>query len=472
MIWKLLERISSQLVSFIISIVLARILMPDDYGVIAIILVFINLANVIIDGGLNTALIQKKEADQADFSTIFWFCLFVALVLYGVLFVGAPFISEFYNNEILTPTLRVLGISVFFNSFNSIQRAYVSRHMLFRKLFYVNAIALVLSGSLGVLMAYQGLGVWALVSQSLSSSIFCCILMWFTIRWRPTLEFSIVKFKVLFDFGWKLFVTNFIIALYGDIRSIFIGKVYQPSALGYFDRGRSMPQLIMSNLLTTLNAVLLPTFSNEQDDRERVKQMMRRSVQVGYLFIAPFLVGLFCASKEIVVVLLTEKWLPAVPFLQIFCIAYFLMPIQNINITAIQSLGYSGITLKLEIIKKIIEAIILVVSFMFDVYAVAWGIVLYVFLCVFINLRPSKKLVDYGIIEQIKDVLPTLIAALIMGLVVYSCELLPLNSFLILAIQIVVGIVVYYILCKLFRLDSFNYVLEYVHKGVSERMRR
>lgn len=470
MIWKLLERISSQLASFIISIVLARILMPDDYGVIAIILVFINLAGVIIDGGLNTALVQKKEADQADFSTIFWFSLLLAFVLYVILFIGSPIISSFYNKEILTPTLRVLGLSVFFNSFNSIQRAYVSRHMLFKKLFYANGVAIVFSGIIGILMACGGYGVWALVGQTLTSSIFCCLFMWFTIRWRPSFEFSKSKFMGLFDYGWKIFATNFMIALYGDIRSIFIGKVYQPSALGYFDRGRSMPQLIMSNLITTLNAVLLPTFSGEQDNKTRVKQMMRRSVQVGYLFIAPLLVGLFCASKEIVIVLLTEKWLPAVPFLQIFCVAYFLMPIQNVNITAIQSLGYSGITLKLEIIKKILEAIILIVSFMIDVYAVAWGIVLFNFVCIFINLRPSKRLVDYGVVEQLKDVLPTLMAAIIMGILVYLCELLPLSSILILVIQIIVGTVVYYLLCKLFRLDSFNYVLEYLHKGFSVRI--
>lgn len=467
-IWKLLERISSQLVSFVISIVLARILMPDDYGIIAILLVFINLANVIIDGGLNTALIQKKDADQTDFSTIFWFCLFVAFLLYGFLYLTSPLISQFYNNDVLTPTLRVLGISIFFNSFNSVQRAYVSRHMLFRKLFYVNSIALLLSGGLGILMAYKGFGVWALVGQSLLSSVFCCLLMWFTINWRPSIEFSIAKFKKLFDFGWKIFVTNFIIAIYGDIRSVFIGKVYQPAALAYFDRGRSLPQLIMANMITTLNSVLLPTFSNEQDDRERVKQMMRRSIQVGYLFIAPLLVGLFVASKEIVLVLLTEKWLLAVPFLQIFCIAYFLMPIQNVNITAIQSLGYSGITLKLEIVKKIIEAIILIVSFLIDVYAVAWGVVLYNFVCMFLNLRPCKKLLNYGVGEQIVDVFPTLIASVLMGFAVFSCKFLPFNSLIILVVQVVVGTAIYILLCKLFKLDSYRYIINYARTMVKK----
>lgn len=461
MIWKLMERISSQLVSFVISIVLARILMPEDYGIIAITLVFINLANVIVDGGLNTALIQKKDADQIDFSTIFWVSMLLAFVLYICLYLGAPLIASIYEKEILSPSLRVLGLSIFFISFNSIQRAYVSRQMLFRKLFYANSVAIIVSGIIGIVMAYRGYGIWALVGQTLSSSLFCCIIMWFNIRWRPTWEFSFERFKGLFDFGWKIFVTNFIIAIYTDIRSIVIGKVYQPSALAFFDRGKSLPQLIMSNMLTTLNSVLLPTFSEEQDNTVRVKQMMRRSVQIGYFFIAPLLVGLFFASKELVLVLLTEKWLPAVPFIQIFCIAFFLMPIQNVNITAIQSLGYSGITLKLEIIKKVLEAIILVVSFFINVYAVAWGVVLYNFICIFINLFPSKRLVDYGVGEQIKDVLPTLMASLLMGGAVYACELLPCNSLLVLLTQVIVGSLVYYILCKLFRLESFDYVLNY-----------
>lgn len=462
MIWKLLEQFSSQLVSFVISVILARILMPSDYGIIAILLVFISFANVIVDGGLNTALIQKKDADQIDFSTIFWFCLLVALVLYISLFLCAPLVARFYDNDIYIPLLRVIGLVLFFNSFNSIQRAYVSRHMLFRKLFYINAVAILVSGTLGIVMAYKGFGVWALVGQTLCSPLVCCIMMLVAIQWLPTFEFSRVRFKSLFDFGWKIFLTNIIVAVYGNIRSLIIGKLYQPSALAYFDRGKSLPNLLMSNVTTSINTVLLPSFSEEQDNSVRVKQMMRRSVQVSYLFVAPLLVGFFFASKEIVLFLLTDKWLPAVPFIRIFCIAFLLMPIQNINVTAIQSLGYSNITLKLELIKKIIEAIILVVSFMIDVYAVAWGIVLYNAICIIINLSPTKKLIDYGVIEQVKDVLPTLMLAIIMGVVVFSLELLGLNNALTLVLQIFIGGALYYYLCRLIKLDSFVYVKEYI----------
>ena len=290
---KLMERFSSQIVSFVISIILARILSPNEYGIIAVILIFINLANVFIDGGLNTALIQKKDADQIDFSTIFWFSFFLSGVLYFVLFFSAPLIARVYNNEILVPVLRVLSLVLFAYSINSIQRAFISRHMLFKELFWVNAVAVVLSGALGIIMANNDYGVWALVAQSLTNPFICCTVMWFIIKWRPSFVFSLSRFQSLFDYGWKIFLSNFIIAVYEDIRGLIIGKVYQPSALAYFDRGKSLPSLLMTNVTASINTVLLPAFADEQDDVFRVKQMMRRAVQVSYLFV--FLV--FCIVK-------------------------------------------------------------------------------------------------------------------------------------------------------------------------------
>ena len=468
MLWNILERFSTQIVSFIISIILARILSPDEYGIIAIIIIFINFANVIIEGGLNTALIQKKNADQTDFSTIFWFCLLLSVVMYVILYITAPLIARFYDKEILIPVLRVLSLVLFANSINSIQRAYVSRHMLFKKLFWINAVAVFISGTIGIVMAYKGYGVWALVGQSLTLPLVCCVLMWIAVKWRPTFTFSMQRFKGLFDYGWKIFVTNFIVAVYGDIRGLLIGKFYQPSALAFFDRGKSLPTLLMNNITSSINTVLLPAFADEQDDRDRVKQMMRRSVQVSYFFVLPLLIGLICSAKSVVLVLLTEKWLPAVPFVQIFCIVFILMPIQNVNMTAIKSLGYSSITLKLEVYKKILEAVILVVSFMINVYAIAWGIVLYNLVCIFINLSPSKKLVDYGWQEQIKDVSPTIIVSLLMGGVVYACTWLPFNIYVVLSVQIVVGVLVYYLLSRLFKLEGYEYIMEYVQQGMNK----
>lgn len=461
-LWKLLERFSTQAVSFIISIILARILTPSDFGIIAIVLIFINIANIIIDGGLNTSLIQKKNANQEDFSTIFWFCLFLAGVLYISLFFFSPFISDFYNSRILTPVLRVIGLSVFFNSIISIQYAYVAKKMMFRKLFYVNATSLFVSGFVGLHMAYNGFGVWALVAQYLLNTVFCSILLLFRTSWKPSFVFSYNSFLRLFNYGWKIFVTNFIISIFENSRSFVIGKLYQPSSLAFFDRGKLLPSIMVSNIIAALEAVLLPTFSEEQDNRLRVKQMLQRSIKIGYIVISPLLVILFVTAKFAVILLLTEKWLPAVPFVQIFCVAFLLMPIQNINIACIKSLGFSNITLKQEIIKKVVELFILIGSFMINVYAVAWGVVLYNFISLFINVNPTKKILDYNLKEQISDISPILFSSVIMGTIIYICSYIPFNGFVIFIIQIIVGFSSFYYLCRKFANDSVHYILDYI----------
>lgn len=468
-IWNLLERFSSQIVSFVISIILARILMPGDYGIIAIVLVFVNLAGVIVDGGLNTALIQKKDADQTDFSTIFWFCLLLSVVLYLALFIVAPIIAGFYDNDVLTGIVRVLSLILISNSFNSIQRAYVSRNMLFKKLFWINALSIVLSGLIGIVMAYNGFGVWAIVGQTLANSFFGCFLLWICISWRPSMVFSIDRFRGLFEYGWKIFLSSFIISIYNNAYSLVIGKVYQPSALAFFDRGKAFPSLIMSNVTGSIDTVMLPTIAEAQNDRLRVKQMMKRSIQVSYLFVAPLLVGFFFVAKDVVIILLTEKWLPTVPFIKIFCVAFLLMPIQTINMTGIKSLGYSNITLKLEMLKKAIEAVILIISILINVYAVAWGIVIYNAICIVINLSPSKTIVDYGIFEQLGDMFPSCFVALLMGGIVYLCGYLPFNTISLLIIKVIMGAIIYYFMCRLFRFDSLAYVTNYLKEAFMNR---
>ena len=463
-IWKLLERTSSQIVALAVTIVLARILIPKEYGIIAILTVFVNLANVIVDGGLNTALIQKKETDNVDFSTIFIFSMFMAVIIYCGLFISAPYIANFYKEPLLTPVLRVLSVVIFFNSFNAIQRAYISKYLLFSKLFYSSLGSTILSGIVGIVMAYRGFGVWALVSQQLVGQLANVLIIWFTVRWRPVATFSRRRFKGLFDYGWKIFLANFIIAIYENIRSLIIGKVYQPSALAYFDRGKQFPNLVMSNVNTSLQTVLLPAFADVQDDRVRVKQMMKRSIELTNFFVFPFLVLLLTSAKPFVLLLLTDKWIGAVPFIQIFCVAYIMMPIQNSNMSAIKALGYNGITLKLEILNKILEAIILVLRFMINVYAVAWGLVLYNFICIFINLYPCKKILDYGIIEQIKDTLPTVFISAIMGLIAVTIGSIDIKPAGQLIIQVFVGGFVYMLLNAVLKTEGYVYLKDFILK--------
>lgn len=467
--WKLFERISAQLIQFVVTIVLARLLLPSEYGIIALITIFITLCDVIIDGGMNTALIQKKDADNTDFSTIFYFSLAMSGLLYVVMYLSAPFIAYFYSQQELVPVIRVLSISLFFYAFNSIQRAYVSKKMLFQRLFYSSLGAIVLSGVIGVYMAYHGYGVWSLVAQNVCNQMFTTLIMWYTVRWRPVLIFSLERFKGLFDYGWKIFGANLITALFINARKLVIGKFYTPASLAYYEKGDQLPALAMNNIFTSVQAILLPTLSEEQDNREHVKAMMRRSTKLSCFFLYPIMMGMIVAAKPLITLLLTEKWLLAVEFVQILCIANFFRPITISNWEAIKALGYSDITLKLEILKKVIDITILVVSAMIGVYAIAWGCVLFNFVCVFINLSPNKKLLNYGVREQVLDAVPTLLIAMVMGAAVYWVQLLDVSSIIIILIQFVLGGVIYISLCRLFKEESFMYILTLIKNKKSNR---
>lgn len=462
--WKLFERISAQLIQFVVTIVLARLLLPSEYGIIALILIFIQLCDVIIDGGLNTALIQKKNADNIDFSTIFFFSLGMSIVLYFVMFFSADWIALFYKQPGLKPVIRVLSLSLPFYAFNSIQRAFVSKNMLFQRLFYSTLGAIIISGSIGIIMAFKGFGVWALVVQNITNQCVTTLIMWFTVRWRPILTFSLERFKSLFGYGWKIFGANFITALFINIRKLVIGKFYTPASLAYYEKGEQLPHLVMSNLFTSVQTILLPAFSESQDNRSQVKAMMRRSTKMCCFFIYPLMVGMIVAAKPLVLFLLTDKWLPVVPFVQILCIANFFRPITISNWEAIKALGYSGITLKLELLKKIIDIIILVISSFIGVYAIAWGCVLFNFICVFINIAPNKRLLNYGVMEQIMDAVPTLIIAIIMGVAVYWVQLLSFPNLAILFIQFFMGAVLYICLSSFLKEESYMYLIKLVRE--------
>ena len=463
-LWKLLEKGGVHMVTLVVSILLARWLYPEDYGIIALIIIFIALAEVISDGGFNTALIQKKDADETDYSTIFYVSLGVSVILYLILFISAPFISSFYGMESLTKVIRILSLSLPFYAFNSIQRAYVAKEMLFDRLLICSLIAAVLSGLLGCLMALKGYGVWSLVAQKLSNQILISLTMWFAVKWRPILKCSLLSFKSLFGFGWKIFLTNFIVTLFVKIRHLIIGKMFTPSNLAYFERGDQFPSFISDNMIAAIQSVLLPTLSEQQDERSRVKSMMRRSTKSIALIICPLMIGLFVAAKPLTIILLTEKWLPIVPFIQIMCISNIFKPLTISNAEAIKAMGYSDITLKLELFKKAIDITILVISCSLGLKAIAYGVALYNFLCVFINLYPNIKLLDYKITEQIMDVLPSYLTATVMGLSIFWIGNMDLQPIFILVAQVLMGCLVYLAVNYLFKVESFMYYYYWIFK--------
>jgi teichuronic acid exporter len=457
--WKLMERGGSQGIQFIVQIVMARLLLPEDYGLIALVLIFATIANVFVQSGLNTALIQKKEVDDVDFSSVFYLSFFIACVVYIILFFTAPFIATFYEEPQLVPVFRVLSITLFFGAFNSIQNAVVARNLDFKKLFFSSTGAILISGTVGIYMAYTGFGVWALVGQQISNQLFVTLILWFTVKWRPQLLFSLERVKALFSFGWKLLMSALIDTVYRDLRSLIIGKMYNPAMLGFYNRGQQFPQLLITNINGSIQSVMLPVLSSQQDNRPRVKDMMRRAIVTSSFIIFPMMVGLAVTADPLVKILLTDKWLPCVPFLQIFCASYALWPIHTANLQAINALGRSDIFLKLEIIKKIVGLSILGVTVFYGVYAIALGAVLSGIISTFINAYPNKKLLNYSYVEQWKDIMPSLLLSLVMGAVVYSLKWLGLSVLLTLIIQVFAGVILYVGLAWIFKLECFRYLL-------------
>lgn len=460
LIWKFLEKGSYQVILFIVTLVLARLLTPDDYGTVAIVLVLINLATVFVEGGLSTALVQKKECTQCDYNTILYFSIIVSIALYSLLWLFSSNLANFFSKPELENIVKSLGLTLILNAVNSVQKAYLIKKMLFKKLFYSSLIGVSISAVIGIFMAYLGFGIWSLVVQQLSMSLLITVTMWFTVKWRPTNEVSLNCFKSLFDFGWKIFLTNLSISLFVNIRSLIIGKYYSSSALAYFDKGKQFPSLLMDNLNSTIQQVMFPVLSYEQTNTEVIKSLVKRSTTVSSYIIYPLLVMLAVLAKPLTLILLTEKWIDIVPFIQIFCVANIFMPIQNVNMEAIKSLGYSNLTLQIEMKKKIIEIFILIVSIFIGVQAIAWGVAIYNFICIFINLQPCKNLFDYGIFEQVKDNLPSFVLSVLLLLSVVWIPFVVNNIFMQVLLIIVVGFFTYILMSMIFKISSFEYIIK------------
>lgn len=469
LLWKFLERSGTQGVQFVVSIVLARLLAPADFGLIALVTVFIGLSTVFVQTGFNTSLIQKKNADNLDFSTVFYSSLGIAAFLYGVLFICAPLIAEFFNGQSkLIPVIRVLGVILLSGAVNSVQEAYVARNMMFKKLFYRSVGAIIPSGIFGVTLAYLGYGIWALVGQQLMNSFLVCLIMWFTVKWRPQLIFSFTRFKTLFSFGWKLMCSSLLDTGYRSLRNLVIGKMFTPTDLGYFNRGDQFPLIIITNIVVSIQSVLLPSLSSVQDDRVRLKSLARRSMKTSSFVIFPMMAGLAAIAKPLVLVILGEKWLPAVPFIQICCFSYAFWPIHTTNLTAINAIGRSDIFLKIEIIKKVygIGVLIFAIWLFRSPIGIAMSAAITAPIGSFVNAYPNKKLLNYGFAEQVKDVLPSFILSIAMGGSVYALSCIDFTlPILQLIVLVIAGGCIYLGFARLLKLEC----LEYIMNTIKER---
>lgn len=469
LLWRFAERCGAQAVSFLVSIVLARLLAPEDYGTIALVTVFTTILQVFVDSGLGTALIQKKDADDLDFSSVFYFNLAACLVLYAGIFAAAPAIAAFYDDAALTPVVRALSLTVVVSGVRNIQQSYVSRHLLFKRFFFSTIGSTLASAVVGIAMAYAGFGVWALVGQSLSNVVTGTIILWATVPWRPRRMFSWQRLKGLLSFGWKLLVSSLLDTGYNNLRSLIIGKLYSSADLAYYNQGDKLPNLVITNINTSIDSVLLPTMANEQDDPARVRSMTRRAIKTSTYVMAPLMMGLAACAEPLVRLMLTEKWLPCVPYLRIFCITYMFWPIHTANLNAIKALGRSDLFLKLEIVKKAVGLVLLLCTMRHGVIAMAYSLLLSSVLSQIINAWPNRKLLRYHYLNQLADILPALLLAYTMGLVVYCVQYLGWGDLPTLCVQIPAGAAMYSLLSVTFRLEEWNYLKNTVLHSVKRK---
>ena len=476
-VWTLLEKLSTQIVSFVVGTILARLLTPNDYGTVALTVIFFAVAGVLVDGGFGNALIQKKDADDLDFNSVFYLNLALSCVAYIALFFAAPWIANFYKTPELTAIVRVSAICLLFNAINAIQNAELTKKMLFHLSFRVSLITCFTSAVCGVTLAFMGFGVWALVWSSLITGLVGVIARWFIIAWRPKAMFSFQRLKPLFSYGWKMAASGLLDAMFANINGLLIGRFYMKSDLAYVNKGNSLPALAMNQVNDTLGRVSFPALVLMQDDKAKLRDAMRRMMQCSTFLVFPLMVGIAACSYSILRLLFGSQWTPAAPYMMLACFTFALWPFHTINLKGIMALGRSDVFLKLEIIKKVSALVVLVSSFRLGVlpWMAISAFVLGPF-SVIINAWPNRKLLNYTIKMQLCDVMPTVLiciaeAAVVLGIDMASNPLKPIfcvadggSSQMVflsvkLSLQFVFGAVVFFGLAYVFRLKPMG---EYV----------
>lgn len=453
--WSFIDSIAGQGITFLVGLVLARLLTPEEYGLIGIIIIFIAVFNSIVDSGFSNALIRKNEAQDIDYNTVFISNFVLSVVLFGILYISASAISNFFNQPQLIPLLRVMGSIVIINAFAIIQRTILVKQIDFKTQTKVSLISSILSGGVGIGMALSGLGVWSLVGQQISRQFLNSALLWIYSKWYPKLQFSIQSFKELFSFGWKLLVSSLIDTVWKEIYQVIIGKCYSPVALGQYTRAQQFASICSSNLMTVVQRVSFPVLSSVQDDKERLKNGYKRIIKVTMLVTFVLMLGLVAIAKPLVFSLIGEHWLPCVPFLQIISLQMMLYPLHSLNLNMLQVQGRSDLFLKLEIIKKFIAIGPLLLGIFVNINWMLGGSVITGFISYYLNAYYSGLFLNYSIKEQVKDILPGFGVAVAMAVPVFAMSYLPMNPFILLPLQILAGAVITIGICEGTKLPEY-----------------
>lgn len=454
--WSFFERIGQQGIQFIIAIILARLLLPEQFGLIAMLTIFMAVAQSFINSGFGSALIQKQDANHLDECSIFYFNILVGFLVAGVLFLSAPWISAFYQIPLLTPLARILSLNLIINAFGIVHTTLLTKRIDFKAQMKVSVIATVLSGSIGVTMAYQGYGVWSLVAQSIGSNLFRTILLWFFLPWRPSWIFSLLSLRSMFSFGSKLLFSGLLDTIYNNLYIVVIGKMFSATSLGYYTRAQQTQQLPVDSLSSTVGRVTFPVFSSMQEDKARLKRGTRKALSTLAMLNFPLMIGLAVVAKPLVLVLLTAKWLPCVPYLQLLCVVGMLYPLHVINLNVLVAQGRSDLFFRLEIWKKILVTVAIVLTWRWGITVMIYGQIATSIVAYYINVYYTGKFLYYPVKEQLKDFFPILSLASIMGSVVFLVGYLPINNNItLLFTQVSTGIILYILLCNFAKISPF-----------------
>ena len=453
--WSFTDSLLNQGITFLVGIVLARLLTPEEYGLLGILMIFIVVSDSIVNSGLSSALIRKNDASEKDYNTVFLTNLLLSFVMYGVLFLCAPLISRFFEQALLTPLLRVLGGVVVFNALSLVPYTKLTKKVDFKTITYCSFAGSVVSGIVGIGMALSSFGVWALVGQQISRSMLYSVALLIANKHLPKLQFCIESFKELWNFGWKLLVSGLINTVWDELYKFVIGKCYSPATLGQYTQAYTYSSIFSRNMSTIVQRVSYPVLSKLQDEKTRMKEAYRRVIKTTMLVTFVLMFGLAGCAKQFIYVIIGEQWLPCVGYLQILCFSMALYPLHALNLNMLQVQGRSDLFLKLEIIKKCIGAVPILLGIFIDIYWMLGGSVIVGWIAYYLNAYYSGPYLNYSIGAQIRDILPSMCLALGMAIIVWLAGLLPITPYVLLPIQILIGAAIVFCVCEWKRIDEY-----------------
>jgi teichuronic acid exporter len=457
-IWSFLQQFSTQLITFLVQIILARILLPAEFGLIGMLTVFIGVGTALFEGGMTTSLIRVSKTDSKDYSTVFFFNLGVSLLIYILFFFSAPYIAQFYKQPVLTDIARVYGLSFVFLAFGTVQNTILTKEMKFKKQAFITFPALLIGSLVGVFFAYNNYGVWSLVYSMLLTNFLTSIFLWFSSNWRPQFIFDIDRFKLHFHFGYKMTISGLLDTIFTNIYQIIIGRLYNPVTVGYYTRANSLMMLPVGNVSAALNKVVFPLFAKVQDDISALRAAYKKIMLIVLFIITPIIVLMALLANELVAFLFTEKWLPIVPMFRIICLSGILYPLHLYNLMILQVKGRSDLFLKLEIIKKVVLIFIIIISVLFGFTGLLIGSVIASIIALFINTYYAGSIIDYTMKQQLLDILPVFVISTCMGLLVFIVNnyLSDYNNISRLILSSIIGIIVYVFLALIFKFQTIK----------------